>query len=285
MADSSPAVFVENLHKTYVLGASGVAAVRGITFNIARGEFVAIMGPSGCGKTTLLNLIGLLDVPTRGRVLINGVDVMMLSEDQRADLRRDSIGYVFQFYNLLPMMSAIENVMIPMQFKGVSKGKARERAMELLQMVGLADRAQHQPPELSGGEQQRVTIARALANEPALILLDEPTGDLDSRTEEEVMNLIQGLNKEKGHTFVMVTHDAHVASRASRVLHILDGLVLREDRVRADGTFEPIAAPAIIPGADNYAYPQLQAVAVEPVAGGDGDEAETPSSKKKKKGQ
>lgn len=222
-----------NLHKTYLLGANAVAAVRGIDLLIKKSEFVTIMGPSGCGKTTLLNLLGGLDYPTRGKIFLEGRDMSKFSDNELADLRRDRIGYVFQFYNLLPLMSALENVMIPLHFQGVLSQKQKtERAMKLLSMVGLADRAKHTPSELSGGEQQRVAIARALSNNPALILLDEPTGDLDSRTSREVLELIQELN-EKGVTFVASTHDKRVPLFAKRNLDILDGRMVREKIIEA----------------------------------------------------
>ena len=222
-----------NLHKTYLLGANAVAALRGVDFTLKRQEFVTIMGPSGCGKTTLLNLLGGLDFPTRGKIYLEGKDMSKFSDNELADLRRDRIGYVFQFYNLLPLMSAVENVMIPLHFQGVlSKKQKTDRCMSLLAMVGLADRAKHTPSELSGGEQQRVAIARALANNPALILLDEPTGDLDSRTSREVLELLRDLN-EKGATFVASTHDKRVPLFAQRNLDILDGRLISEKIIEA----------------------------------------------------
>jgi len=217
-----------NVHKTYLLGSNAVAALRGIDLTIKKQEFLTIMGPSGCGKTTLLNLMGGLDYPTRGKIYLEGKDLSKFSDNELADLRRDRIGYVFQFYNLLPLMSALENVMIPLHFQGVLSQKQKsERAMSLLAMVGLADRAKHTPSELSGGEQQRVAIARSLANNPALVLLDEPTGDLDSRTSREILELIRDLN-EKGATFVASTHDKRVPLFAKRNLDILDGRLVYE---------------------------------------------------------
>ena len=222
-----------NLHKTYLLGANAVAALRGVDFTLKRQEFVTIMGPSGCGKTTLLNLLGGLDFPTRGKIYLEGKDMSKFSDNELADLRRDRIGYVFQFYNLLPLMSAVENVMIPLHLQGVlSKKQKTDRCMSLLAMVGLADRAKHTPSELSGGEQQRVAIARALANNPALILLDEPTGDLDSRTSREVLELLRDLN-EKGATFVASTHDKRVPLFLLMYLDILDGSLIREKIIEA----------------------------------------------------
>jgi putative ABC transport system ATP-binding protein len=214
-----------NIHKSYLLGATAVGALRGVDLTVMRGEFVALMGPSGCGKTTLLNVIGAIDLPSRGAVKIEGVDLQGLSDDCLADLRRDRIGMVFQFYNLLPTLSARENVEIPMQFKGVRAAARRSRALELLERVGLKDRADHKPSELSGGEQQRVSIARALANEPALVLLDEPTGDLDSTTGMEVIALLRDLNQREQVTMVIATHDRSIAEQSSRVVRLRDGKV------------------------------------------------------------
>ena len=212
-----------NLHKSYLLGATAVGALRGVDLTVRRGEFVARMVPSGCGKTTLLNVIGAIDLPSRGAVKIEGVDLQGLSDDSLADLRRDRIGMVFQFYNLLPTLTARENVEVPMQFKGVRAAARRSRALELLERVGLKDRADHKPSELSGGEQQRVSIARALANEPALVLLDEPTGDLDSITGMEVIALLRDLNRREQVTMVIATHDRTIAEQSSRVVRLRDG--------------------------------------------------------------
>jgi putative ABC transport system ATP-binding protein len=220
-----------NVHKTYLLGANAVAALRGIDLTVKRYDFLTVMGPSGCGKTTLLNLLGGLDYPTRGKIFLEGRDLSKFSDNELADLRRDRIGYVFQFYNLLPLMSALENIMIPLHFQGVlSTQQKRDRAMSLLALVGLADRAKHTPSELSGGEQQRVAIARALANNPALVLLDEPTGDLDSNTSREILELLRDLN-DKGATFVASTHDKRVPLFAKRNLDILDGRLIREKTI------------------------------------------------------
>jgi putative ABC transport system ATP-binding protein len=214
-----------NVHKSYLLGATAVGALRGVDLVVRRGEFVALMGPSGCGKTTLLNIIGAIDLPSRGSVRIEGVDLQGLSDDRLADLRRDRLGMVFQFYNLIPTLSACENVEVPMQFKGVGASARRSRALELLERVGLKDRADHKPAELSGGEQQRVSIARALANEPALVLLDEPTGDLDSVTGGEVIALLQDLNRQEQVTMVIATHDRSIAERSSRIVRLRDGKI------------------------------------------------------------
>ncbi|TXT60340.1 MAG: ABC transporter [Promethearchaeota archaeon] len=224
-------IVVENLHKTYLLGTTAVAALRGVDLTIDKGEFVSIMGPSGSGKTTLLNLIGGLDTPTRGKIFLEGRNISMLSDNALADIRRDRIGFVFQFYNLLPQMTALENVMVPLHFSGkLSKRGKKKRAMDLLQLVGLEERAHHTPSELSGGEQQRVAIARAFANDPAICVLDEPTGDLDSKTGIHILNLLRDLNA-RGATFVAVSHDAAVSEFASRTLHMRDGKLTHEGKV------------------------------------------------------
>ncbi len=226
----TPAVRTENLHKSYVLGATAVGALRGVDLAVERGEFVAVMGPSGCGKTTLLNLVGGIDTPSRGSVWVDGVEISRLSDDALADLRRDRIGYVFQFYNLIPTLTARENVETPMHFQGRPLRERRERAASLLGRVGLADRADHKPSELSGGEQQRTAIARALANDPALVLLDEPTGDLDSHTGQEIMSLLRRLNQEEKVTILVATHDPMVAGISSRIVRLRDGRIDGEER-------------------------------------------------------
>ncbi|MHA1672625.1 MAG: ABC transporter ATP-binding protein [Promethearchaeota archaeon] len=220
-------ILVDGIHKTYLLGTTAVPALRGVDLKIKPGEFVGLMGPSGCGKTTLLNLIGGLDYPTRGKIFLDGRDMSRLDENQLADLRRDNIGYVFQFYNLLPLLTGLENVMIPLHFQAKLSKRARKRkAMELLKLVKLEDRAEHTPSELSGGEQQRVAIARAFANDPSIVLLDEPTGDLDSKTGIEILNLLRDLNR-KGATFVAATHDAAVSEYCTRIIHIRDGKIVK----------------------------------------------------------
>lgn len=224
-------IVVENIHKTYILGTTAIAALRGVNVQINKGEFVSIMGPSGSGKTTLLNLIGGLDTPTRGKIFLEGKNISMLKDKELADIRRDKIGFVFQFYNLLPQMTAMENVMVPLHFSGkLSKRGKKKRAMDLLRMVGLEERASHTPSELSGGEQQRVAIARAFANDPAICVLDEPTGDLDSKTGIHILNLLRDLN-ERGATFIAVSHDAAVSEFATRTLHMKDGKLIREGKV------------------------------------------------------
>src|SRR5262245_7828658 len=230
MIETATAVRAENLHKSFVLGSNAVGALRGVDFTVTQGEFVAVMGPSGCGKTTLLNLIGGIDEPSRGSVWVDGVEISRLADDDLADLRCRRLGYVFQFYNLIPTLTARETVETPMRFLGTSKRERRERAGALLGRVGLADRADHKPSELSGGEQQRVAIARALANDPALVLLDEPTGDLDSATGKEILGLLQKLNKEEKVTLLVATHDAAVAAISSRVVKLRDGKIVADER-------------------------------------------------------
>ncbi|TFF94485.1 MAG: ABC transporter ATP-binding protein [Promethearchaeota archaeon] len=222
---------VENLHKTYLLGTTAVAALRGVDLSIDKGNFITIMGPSGSGKTTLLNLIGGLDTPTRGKIFLEGRNISMLSDNDLADIRRERIGFVFQFYNLLPQMTGLENVMVPLHFSGkLSRRGKKKRAMDLLRLVGLDERAHHTPSELSGGEQQRVAIARAFANDPAICVLDEPTGDLDSKTGVMILNLLRDLNR-KGATFIAVSHDAAVSEFATRVLHMRDGKLTHEGKI------------------------------------------------------
>ncbi len=224
-------IVVENLHKTYLLGTTAVAALRGVDLTIDNGDFIDIMGPSGSGKTTLLNLIGGLDTPTRGKIFLEGRNISMLSDNDLAEIRRERIGFVFQFYNLLPQMTAMENVMVPLHFSGkLSRRGKRKKAMDLLRLVGLDERAHHTPSELSGGEQQRVAIARAFANDPAICVLDEPTGDLDSKTGVMVLNLLRDLNR-RGATFVAVSHDAAVSEFATKVFHMRDGKLTHEGKV------------------------------------------------------
>ena len=224
-------VKVEDLHKTYILGKVKVPALRGISFEVARGEFVSITGASGCGKSTLMHLIGCLDHPNSGAVYLDGTNVSKLEDNQLAEIRNKKIGFVFQTFNLLPRLSAFENVELPLIYGYFSVKEMREKSMAVLEKVGLAHRAEHRPPELSGGERQRVAIARALVIEPAIILADEPTGNLDSKSSEEIMAIFQGLNKE-GATIIMVTHEHDIANCTKRNIHLKDGQVLSDQPVK-----------------------------------------------------
>jgi putative ABC transport system ATP-binding protein len=214
-----------NVHKTYDTGKVKVYALQGIDLQVTRGEMVAIMGPSGCGKTTLLNCLSGLDSTDQGEILIEDQELHKLPDDQRSDYRAQRMGFIFQHYNLLPVLSAIENVEMPLLVSGVSTSEARRKSMEILSLVGLADRAHHLPAELSGGQRQRVTIARALVNTPAIIWADEPTGDLDSETTADIMDLIVRLNKTNNQTFIMVTHALDVGQRAHRIVRMRDGKI------------------------------------------------------------
>jgi putative ABC transport system ATP-binding protein len=221
--------------KSFDTGPAGVNAVRGIDLSIEAGEMVAIVGPSGSGKSTLLTLLGAIDTPTTGKVLLDGVDIATRDDEARTLLRRRRIGFVFQAYNLIPTLSALENVALPLELDGVPEAKATERARTMLKWVALAQRADHLPNMLSGGEQQRVAVARALVTEPALLLADEPTGNLDSVNSQAVMRLLRELVDDHGQTVVIVTHDMQVASDADRIVHIRDGLVQYEESPKASG--------------------------------------------------
>ena len=218
-------IHTQNLTRTFEVGSSIVNALHGIDLDVDTGEFVALMGASGSGKSTLLHILGCLDTPTGGSYLLEERDVSILSKDERARMRNSRIGFVFQTFNLLPRLNALENVMLPLLYKGRCKD-ARQRATEMLDRVGLTPRARHQPNELSGGERQRIAIARALVTAPALLLADEPTGNLDSKTGAEITALLGELSSE-GHTILMVTHDAKVAEFAGRILHMQDGAILQ----------------------------------------------------------
>ena len=222
----APLIRLKDIKKTYVMGKVPVHALQGLDLDVFDGEMAAIMGPSGSGKTTLLNIIGLLDAPSVGSYRLAGDEVAKLSDRRRSRLRNKSFGFVFQVYNLLPRLTAAENVTIPLIYGGVPKRQRRARAETALDAVGLKDRMKHRPSELSGGEQQRVAIARALVNEPSVILADEPTGNLDSKSGEAVMDLMQQLHKERKVTVVIVTHNAAIAARAERVVELRDGQVV-----------------------------------------------------------
>jgi putative ABC transport system ATP-binding protein len=231
----APAVEARGLGKVYRSGAVTVAALRGVDLRIERGELVAIVGPSGCGKTTLLNCLAGLESDFAGEVLLAGVPLRRLSDDARARLRARATGFIFQSFNLLPTLSAVENVELPLLIAGVRGGEARARALAMLDAVGLADRIEHRPAALSGGQQQRVTIARALVNRPAIVWADEPTGNLDSESAAEILALIRRLNADGGQTFVIVTHAADVAASAGRLIRMRDGRVVAEEVSRESG--------------------------------------------------
>jgi putative ABC transport system ATP-binding protein len=218
-------ITLKDIKKTYLMGKVPVDALRGVDLEVSDGEMVAIMGPSGSGKTTLLNILGLLDAPSVGSYKLEGEEVAKLPDRRRSHLRNKRFGFVFQIYNLLPRLTAAENVMIPLIYGGVRKKDRRPRAEAALEAVGLQDRMRHRPSELSGGEQQRVAVARALVNEPSVILADEPTGNLDSKSGAAIVDLIQQLHQSRRLTVVMVTHDASIAARAERVVHLQDGQV------------------------------------------------------------
>ncbi len=247
----APAVEARGLRKVYRSGAVTVEALRGVDLRIERGELVAIVGPSGCGKTTLLNCLAGLETDYEGEVLLTGVPLRRLSDDRRARLRALATGFIFQQFNLLPTLSALENVELPLLIAGARGGEARERARAMLAAVGLADRAGHRPSALSGGQQQRVAIARALVNRPAIVWADEPTGNLDSDSAAEIMALIRRLNRENGQTFVIVTHAADVADSAGRLVRMRDGRISSDERVARSGP-RIIERPAVgAPAADD----------------------------------
>ncbi len=222
-------VEIINAKKIYKMGEFEVAALNGVNLTIKKGEFVAIMGPSGSGKTTLLNLMGALDRPTDGSILIEGTDISELDDDELAKLRNQKIGFIFQFFNLISRMTALDNVALPMAFAGISRDQRRRRAEELLKMVNLGDRVNHKPTELSGGQQQRVAIARALGNNPAVVLCDEVTGNLDTKTGKEILDLLRSLNEEQGQTFIIVTHDPLVADCVDRIVSLQDGIIVKDE--------------------------------------------------------
>ena len=227
---AAPIISVENVVKTYDTGAVQVQALRGVSLTVPRGEMVAIMGPSGCGKTTLLNCMSGLDTVDGGVIRIAGQDLAALSDNAKTTFRARQMGFIFQFYNLLPVLSAVENVELPLVVAGVGAREARRRALAALARVGLRDWAGHRPAQLSGGQRQRVTIARALVNEPAIVWADEPTGDLDSQTADDIMTLMETLNRERQQTFVIVTHDHAIGARCHRIIGMRDGRIVGEER-------------------------------------------------------
>lgn len=226
---------VQDLVKTYETGGQRVEALRGINLNIGRGQMVAIMGPSGCGKTTLLNTLSGIDDVTSGRVTIDGSSIHDMPDKQRTRYRAQSMGFVFQAFNLLPVLTGVENIELPLLVGGVNQKIAREKAMGTLEMVGLVDQAHKRPAEMSGGQQQRITVARAIVNDPAIIWADEPTGALDSETSKEIMDLLCDLNEREHQTFVLVTHDAGVGARAGRLVRMRDGLVESDELTPGQG--------------------------------------------------
>ena len=230
--DIDVAVRCVDVHKDYIMGKVVVHALRGVNLEVKKGEFMSILGPSGSGKSTLLNMVGALDRPTKGEVWIGNVKVSELDDFSRAYVRRKLIGFVFQAYYLIPHLTALQNVQIPMMLDGVSPSKRRKRAEELLKLVGLGHRVDHRPSELSGGEQQRVAIARALANNPAIVLADEPTGNLDTKTGAMIAELMKKINRERGVTFIIVTHNVELAEVTDRIVRLRDGVVVEDTGVK-----------------------------------------------------
>ncbi len=237
MANSNTVIWVQDLHKIYKMGENEVHALRGVSLGVQRGEILALMGPSGSGKSTLMNILGCLDQPTWGTYVLGGKDVSRMDDDELAMARNGLVGFVFQSFNLLPRTTALDNVILPLVYAGTTGRERRRRAAEVLEAVGLADRLHHTPNELSGGQQQRVAIARALVNQPSIILADEPTGNLDSKSGREVMAILQRLNRETGITIVLVTHDPRISHYAQRVISLFDGKI-----VKAEAIAEPIDA-------------------------------------------
>lgn len=229
-SQSTPVIDVRAVERTYWMGTIGVHALRGVSLRIVRGDFVAIMGSSGSGKSTLMNILGCLDTPTRGCYLLDGIDTIQLDEDDAADLRNRKLGFIFQSYNLVPRTTAIANVELPLSYAGVPRTERRRRAHAALRSVGMGDRLTHLPAELSGGQQQRVAIARAIVTNPSLLLADEPTGNLDSRSTEDVMAIFAALN-DQGRTIVLITHEPDVAAQAKRVVRLSDGEIIEDRRL------------------------------------------------------
>ena len=256
---TNPVIDIRNMTKVYKMGKVEVHALRGVSLQIMSGEMVAIMGPSGSGKSTLMNVLGCLDQPTSGEYYLNGKLVSKLGERGLTLIRRHKIGFVFQSYNLLARTSALANVQLPMVYSGVGRRERRQKALRALEMVGLGDRIHHQPNELSGGQQQRVAIARAVASDPAIILADEPTGNLDSKSGEEIMRIFQQLNRDEGITIVLVTHEPDNARRAERVFHMHDGLVARDEVVVVERRWARNIVDPAAPDAASTASPRWTA--------------------------
>lgn len=226
----SPIIELRNVWKIYKMGEVEVPALRGLSLKVKKGEFVAIQGPSGSGKSTAVNMVGCLDIPTEGEIFLEHHNIAHLSESALAQIRGRKIGFIFQQFNLIPSLTALENVMLPMMFQNTTKAQRKAKAKKLLEMVDLGDRTGHKPTELSGGQQQRVAIARALANDPEVVLADEPTGNLDSQTGIEMMKFLKKLNKEEGKTIIMVTHDDKLANQAHRIENLKDGVIVKKHR-------------------------------------------------------
>jgi putative ABC transport system ATP-binding protein len=224
------AVSVDDLRKDYVLSGETVHALRGVSFDVPEGDYISIMGPSGSGKSTLLNLLGCLDRPSSGSYMLSEVDVAKMNDDRLAEIRSTEIGFIFQSYNLLAALTVVENIEVPLYYSRRLNPETKRRCLELAEMVGLKDRLNHRPTQLSGGQQQRVAIARSLVNNPEFILADEPTGNLDTKTSHEILDLLERLNKE-GRTIIMVTHEPDVAARTKRSIHLLDGRVVSDERI------------------------------------------------------
>lgn len=231
-------VQLENLTKVYGQGETAVSALKGINLTINAGEFVAVMGPSGCGKSTLLHLVGGLDKPSNGKVLLNGQDVSQMADAQLTEVRRRQIGFIFQFFNLIPVLTAVENAALPLVLDGIKQNEAHTKAANWLQKVGLSDRTGNRPDQLSGGQQQRVAIARALAAEPNLVLADEPTGNLDSRSADEIAGLLRQVADEWGRAVLMVTHDPRIAAYSDRIIFLKDGTIVDDTRLNGNGVAE-----------------------------------------------
>ena len=228
---ANPLIKITNLKRDFVLGSEIIYVLKGIDLEINKGEYVALMGPSGSGKSTLMNLLGCLDSSTSGTYILNGKDVSKMHDDELAEIRNKEIGFVFQTFNLMPRTTALDNVALPMVYAGYSKSERNERATEVLNQVNLSDRMDHKPNELSGGQRQRVAIARALVNKPSIILADEPTGNLDSKTSEEIMGLFNEIHKN-GNTVILVTHEEEIASYAHRIIRLRDGIIEKDERIK-----------------------------------------------------